>query len=34
MTAEDGQRLFKDYQQITQKITNALGKVWSSAGRT
>ncbi len=34
MTAEDGQRLFKDYQQITQKITNALGKVWSSPGST
>ena len=28
MTAEDGQRLFNDCQQITQKITKSLTKGW------
>jgi hypothetical protein len=26
MTAEDGQHLFNDWQQITQKVTKSLGK--------
>ena len=30
MTAEDGQRLFNDCQQITQKITKSLTKGWPS----
>src|SRR5215471_11392856 len=25
MTAEDGQRLFNDWQQVTQKVTKSLG---------
>jgi hypothetical protein len=30
MTAEDGQRVFKDCQQITQKITKSLTNGWPS----
>jgi hypothetical protein len=30
MTAEDGQRVFKDCQQITQKITKSLTNRWPS----
>ena len=30
MTAEDGQRLFSDCQQITQKITKSLSNGWSA----
>jgi len=33
MTAEDGQRVFNDCQQITQKITKSLTNGWPS-GRT
>jgi hypothetical protein len=30
MTAKDGQRVFKDCQQITQKITKSLTNGWPS----
>ena len=30
MTAEDGQHLFNDCQQITQKITKSLSNGWSA----
>ena len=30
MTAEDGQRLFNDCQQITQKLTKSLSIGWSA----
>lgn len=30
MTAEDGQHLFNDCQEITQKLTKALGHGWPS----
>lgn len=32
MTAEDGQRLFNECQQITQKITKSLGNTWPRTG--
>ena len=28
MTAEDGQHLLNDYQQVTQKVTHSLGNGW------
>jgi hypothetical protein len=33
MSAEDGQRLLSDCQQITQKITKSLTKGWPTEGR-
>jgi hypothetical protein len=35
MTAEDGQRLFSDWQQVTQKVTNSLGNGngWAGGSR-
>jgi hypothetical protein len=30
MTAEDGQHLFNDCQEITQKLTKALAHGWPS----
>jgi hypothetical protein len=32
MTAEDGQRMFNDCQQITQKITKSLTNGWPTGG--
>jgi hypothetical protein len=35
MTAEDGQRLFNDWQQVTQKVTKSLGNGngWTGGSR-
>jgi hypothetical protein len=33
MTAEDGQHLFNDWQQVTQKVTKSLGNGNGWAGR-
>ena len=34
MTAEDGQHLFNDWQQVTQKVTKSLGNGNGWAGRS